>query len=119
MIGSLNTNQNVSSSPLLICAYNDGTMAMYDIEAHSGDIGNSSSSSSANPILTFEKSNDNNNGRINSIAIHPIMPVVITAHEDRFIKLWDINTGLFILLNFVCFVCFVFFYFYFPHSLIH
>ncbi|XP_027201076.2 connector of kinase to AP-1 [Dermatophagoides pteronyssinus] len=93
VIGSLNTNQNVSSSPLLICAYNDGTMAMYDIEAHSGDIGNSSSSSSANPILTFEKSNDNNNGRINSIAIHPIMPVVITAHEDRFIKLWDINTG--------------------------
>ena len=112
MIGSLNTNQNVSSSPLLICAYNDGTMAMYDIEAHSGDIGNSSSSSSssttANPILTFEKSNDNNNGRINSIAIHPIMPVVITAHEDRFIKLWDINTGLFILLNF--FSCFLIFF---------
>ncbi|KAH9529776.1 hypothetical protein DERF_003643 [Dermatophagoides farinae] len=87
VIGSLNTNQNVSSSPLLICAYNDGSMAMYDIEAHSG--GNSS----ASPLLSFEKSTDNNTGSIFSIAVHPIMPIVITADEDRLIKLWDINTG--------------------------
>lgn len=62
-------------------------MAMYDIEAHSG--GNSS----ASPLLSFEKSTDNNTGSIFSIAVHPIMPIVITADEDRLIKLWDINTG--------------------------
>lgn len=33
------------------------------------------------------------NSQINSIASHPTMPLLVTAHEDRHIRIWDIVTG--------------------------
>ena len=29
----------------------------------------------------------------NSIVSHPTMPLLITAHEDKYINIYDINTG--------------------------
>lgn len=79
VIGTPNLNTNVSSSPLLISSYNDGSISLYDIEG------------STTPVLSFEKVP--NSGIIFSLAVHPTMPIVISAHQDRHIRLWDINTG--------------------------
>lgn len=81
MIGpSTSLNTSVSSSPLLLCTFDDGSMELYDVEAHS-----------SNPVMSFEKVS--NGGSIYSVAVHPIMPIVITAHQSRLIKLWDITNG--------------------------
>ncbi|KPM03979.1 striatin-3-like protein [Sarcoptes scabiei] len=81
VIGSMNLNLNVSSTSLLLSSFDDGSLALYDIEAHDA----------SKPVLSFDKISDS--GSIYSIAVHPLMPIVITAHSYRFIKLWDINTG--------------------------
>lgn len=81
VIGTPNLNTNVSSSPLLISSCNDGSISLYDIEG------------SSTPVLSFEKVP--NSGIIFSLAVHPTMPIVISAHGDRHIRLWDINTGIF------------------------
>ncbi|KAJ3052367.1 Striatin-3 [Rhizophlyctis rosea] len=31
--------------------------------------------------------------QINRVVCHPTLPLIITAHEDRFIRLFDVNTG--------------------------
>ncbi|TPX57969.1 hypothetical protein PhCBS80983_g03447 [Powellomyces hirtus] len=33
------------------------------------------------------------NTQINKIVAHPLLPLLITAHEDRFIRIFDVNTG--------------------------
>ncbi|KAL5529432.1 hypothetical protein ACEPAG_5417 [Sanghuangporus baumii] len=33
------------------------------------------------------------NSQINSIASHPTMPMLVTGHEDKHIRIWDITTG--------------------------
>lgn len=55
-------------------------MALFDIET-----------ANVAPLLTFDKSGV---GMINSVTMHPTLPVVITAHQDRHIRFWDINTGI-------------------------
>lgn len=55
---------------------------MHDVEA-----------GKAAPVLTFETGGAGAAGRVNAVAVHPTMPVVISAHDDRQIKLWDINSG--------------------------
>lgn len=30
---------------------------------------------------------------MNSIASHPTMPILVTGHEDKHIRIWDISTG--------------------------
>ena len=32
--------------------------------------------------------------QINKVVCHPTLPLIITAHEDRFIRLFDVNTGM-------------------------
>jgi hypothetical protein len=31
--------------------------------------------------------------QINAIASHPTMPLLVTAHEDKYIRIFDIATG--------------------------
>jgi striatin 1/3/4 len=31
--------------------------------------------------------------QINSVATHPTLPILVTAHEDRYIRIFDTNTG--------------------------
>lgn len=76
-----NNNTEGSSSPsLLAAAFTDGTISVYDLEA----------TSQSTPVLTFEGCSP---GRVNAIAVHPTMAVLVSAHEDRQIKLWDLNSG--------------------------
>ncbi|CAG2113958.1 unnamed protein product, partial [Medioppia subpectinata] len=75
-----NNNSESSSPSLLAAAFTDGSISVYDLEATSG----------SKPVLTFEAGAP---GRVNAIAVHPTMPVVVSAHEDRQIKLWDLNSG--------------------------
>ncbi|KAL4238704.1 hypothetical protein ACF0H5_003411 [Mactra antiquata] len=47
-------------------------------------------------ILTLEtkqNSESGSNNQINCVVNHPTLPITITAHEDRHIRFFDINTG--------------------------
>ncbi|KAJ6222160.1 hypothetical protein RDWZM_000705 [Blomia tropicalis] len=83
VIESPNLNTNISSSPMLITSFNDGSIALYDIEG------------SSTPVLSFEKLIQETQVpcSISSLAVHPTLPIVISAHQDRHIRLWDINSG--------------------------
>lgn len=92
-IPSHNTRPDDSSATnLLAASFTNGKICVYDIE-----------SSSTIPVLVFEHGTATPTGtspsvstvRINAIAVHPSMPVIVSAHEDRQIKLWDLNTGKF------------------------
>ncbi|KAI9329538.1 WD40-repeat-containing domain protein [Obelidium mucronatum] len=64
-------------------AYQDSGCRVYDVET--GKV-----------IVEFQSSEsyDGSLGtQINDIAVHPTLPLLISAHEDRFIRLFDINTG--------------------------
>jgi WD40 repeat protein len=57
-------------------------MKVFDIENDSVD-----------PVLSFETSSDESTLRTNAVVVHPTMPIVVSAHEDRQIKFWDLNNG--------------------------
>lgn len=33
--------------------------------------------------------------QINKVISHPTMPILVTAHEDKYIKMFDLSTGAF------------------------
>lgn len=35
--------------------------------------------------------------QINALATHPTLPILVTAHEDRYIRMFDLTTGMYIL----------------------
>lgn len=72
--------ENSSSASLLAASFTDGSLVIYDIE--SSDINQ--------PVVKFKTEKSS---RINSIIVHPTMPVMVSAHQDRQIKFWDINSG--------------------------
>ena len=43
-------------------------------------------------MIFFSDSSSSSN-QINCLVNHPTLPVAITAHEDRHIRFFDINTG--------------------------
>jgi len=43
--------------------------------------------------LQPEASSDGAPLQVNSIASHPTMPILVTGHEDKHIRIWDISTG--------------------------
>ncbi|KAK9695960.1 1,2-dihydroxy-3-keto-5-methylthiopentene dioxygenase [Basidiobolus ranarum] len=48
------------------------------------------------PVLNFNSDttyDSTNATQINQIVAHPTLPLVISAHEDRYIRFFDINTG--------------------------
>lgn len=70
-------------SSLVVVSFTDGSMKVFDIENESVD-----------SVLSFETSSPTETAsRINSVVVHPAMPVVVSAHEDRQIKFWDLNNG--------------------------
>jgi len=67
-----------SNSGLLSVAYNTSSVLIVDIET--GKVVNS--------FLVDEPVN--RNAQINQIVSHPMLPLVFTAHEDKFIRYWDL-----------------------------
>lgn len=67
----------------MVVSYSNSVIKLFDIET-------------GKEILAF-KSNDTYDGtaktQINKIVCHPTMPVVVSGHEDRYIRFFDINSG--------------------------
>ncbi|KAG0231056.1 hypothetical protein BGW42_000532 [Actinomortierella wolfii] len=67
----------------LVVSYSNSVMKLFDIET-------------GKEILKF-KSDESYDGtritQINRVICHPTMPMAISAHEDRYIRFFDINTG--------------------------
>lgn len=57
-------------------------ISVFDLDSTNPDV----------PILSFD---NGDSCRVNSVVVHPTMPVVVSAHEDRQIKFWDLNSGKF------------------------
>ncbi|KAF9345218.1 hypothetical protein BGX26_003391 [Mortierella sp. AD094] len=67
----------------MVVSYSNAVIKLFDIET-------------GKEILAF-KSDESYDGtsatQINKIACHPTMPIVISGHEDRYIRFFDINSG--------------------------
>jgi len=70
-----------TDSGQMVASYTNNEWVLFDMET-------------AKPVttLTSEKTN-NSNCQINKVVTHPTLPMVITAHEDRYIRFFDINSG--------------------------
>ncbi|KAI1287421.1 Striatin-3 [Halotydeus destructor] len=75
-----NNNALPTTGTLIAVSFTNGSICIYDIE-----------STSSQEVLSFE--NTGTPSRINSIVVHPALPVLVSAHEDKQIKFWDLNTG--------------------------
>ncbi|XP_032877699.1 striatin isoform X2 [Amblyraja radiata] len=65
----------------LVSSFVNGQTSIFDMET-------------CQRFLTFESSIDaSSTCQINKVISHPTLPVTITAHEDRYIKFFDNNTG--------------------------
>lgn len=92
---------------MIAVSFTDGSIDVYDL--NSLESSSSSINNSPTPFITFKQTNESINGtdgsvtvnnqsssfggRINSIVVHPTMPILVSAHQDRQIKFWDLNTG--------------------------
>lgn len=74
------SSQRASSGPLVVVSFTDGSIALFEVDSNSNQ-----------PIFLFE---NEATGRVNSVVVHPTLPVVVSAHEDRQIKFWDMDTGM-------------------------
>ncbi|KAF9413047.1 hypothetical protein BGZ94_000855 [Podila epigama] len=67
----------------MVVSYSNSVIKLFDIET-------------GKEIMAF-KSNETYDGtlrtQINKIVCHPTMPVVVSGHEDRYIRFFDINSG--------------------------
>ncbi|KAF9289105.1 hypothetical protein BGZ68_010060 [Mortierella alpina] len=67
----------------MVVSYSNSVVKLFDIET-------------GKEILAF-KSNESYDGtsatQINKVVCHPTMPIVVSAHEDRYIRFFDINSG--------------------------
>ncbi|KAF9175290.1 hypothetical protein BGX21_011409 [Mortierella sp. AD011] len=67
----------------MVVSYSNAVIKLFDIET-------------GKEILAF-KSNESFDGtsatQINKVVCHPTMPIVISGHEDRYIRFFDINSG--------------------------
>ena len=43
--------------------------------------------------IVFSFTDGTPNTQINKIACHPTLPIIVTAHEDKYIRMYDSNTG--------------------------
>ncbi|XP_052767005.1 striatin-3-like isoform X7 [Mya arenaria] len=67
----------------MVAAYTSANTYLFDLET-------------SKQVLTLETKQNTeagSNNQINCIVNHPTLPVTITAHEDRHIRFFDINTG--------------------------
>ncbi|KAG0373643.1 hypothetical protein BGX24_011424 [Mortierella sp. AD032] len=67
----------------MVVSYSNSVIKLFDIET-------------GKDILTF-KSNETYDGttgtQINKVICHPTLPVVVSGHEDRYIRFFDFNSG--------------------------
>lgn len=63
-------------------AYQNATIKIFDI-AHGKELA----------VLHGDSGSDGGFSQANSIVSHPTMPLLITAHEDKYISIYDINSG--------------------------
>ncbi|KAG0206009.1 hypothetical protein BGX28_002511 [Mortierella sp. GBA30] len=67
----------------MVVSYSNSVVKLFDIET-------------GKEILAF-KSNESYDGtpatQINKVVCHPTMPIVVSGHEDRYIRFFDINSG--------------------------
>ncbi|KAF9571150.1 hypothetical protein EC968_000953 [Mortierella alpina] len=67
----------------VIVSYSNSVMKLFDIET-------------GKDVLTF-KSNETYDGtpatQINKVVCHPTLPLVVSGHEDRYIRFFDLNNG--------------------------
>ncbi|KAG0204152.1 hypothetical protein BGX28_003803 [Mortierella sp. GBA30] len=67
----------------VVVSYSNSTMKLFDIET-------------GKDILTF-KSDESYDGtpatQINKVVCHPTLPLVVSGHEDRYIRFFDLNSG--------------------------
>ncbi|KAI0273852.1 WD40-repeat-containing domain protein [Gloeopeniophorella convolvens] len=63
-------------------AYQNATIKIFDIE-HGKEL----------TVLHGEPGSDGGLSQVNNIVSHPTMPLLITAHEDKYISVYDINSG--------------------------
>jgi len=63
-------------------AYQNATIKIFDV-VHGKELA----------VLHGESGSDGGLSQANSIVSHPTMPLLITAHEDKYISIYDINTG--------------------------
>ncbi|KAI0048232.1 striatin-3 [Auriscalpium vulgare] len=63
-------------------AYQNASIKIFDIE-HGKEL----------TRLTSELSADGIVAQVNSIVSHPTMPLLVTGHEDKYIRVFDISTG--------------------------
>eukprot|EP01137_Pigoraptor_chileana_P033341 Opistho-2@24065 len=67
----------------LVTSYSDSTACVYDIETGKQIVSLASNESYDGTIGT----------QINKIVCHPTLPMAITAHEDKYIRYFDLNSG--------------------------
>jgi striatin 1/3/4 len=63
-------------------AYQNATIKIFDV-VHGKELA----------VLHGESGSDGGLSQANNIVSHPTMPLLITAHEDKYISMYDINTG--------------------------
>lgn len=105
---SIGTTGTPITASMIAVSFTDGSIDVYDL--NSLESSSSSINNSPTPFITFKQSNESTNSsdssnvtvnnqsntfgaRINSIVVHPTMPILVSAHRDRQIKFWDLNTG--------------------------
>lgn len=67
----------------MVASYNTAKTVMYDMET-------------AKPVLNFDSGSTYDGTpktQINKVVCHPSLPVVITGHEDKYIRFYDGNSG--------------------------
>lgn len=67
----------------MVASYTSANTYLFDLETNQ-------------QVLKLETKQNNDSGgnsQINCVVSHPTLPVTITAHEDRHIRFFDINTG--------------------------
>ncbi|KAJ1564575.1 hypothetical protein HK405_014515, partial [Cladochytrium tenue] len=67
----------------LAVAFRNSTVLLYDVEK-------------ATPVLELDSSmtfDGTAATQINSIVCHPTLPLLVSAHEDRYLRFFDLNTG--------------------------
>ncbi|XP_045179942.2 striatin-3-like isoform X8 [Mercenaria mercenaria] len=67
----------------MVASYTSDNTYLFDLETNK-------------QVLTLETKQNNDTGtnnQINCVVNHPTLPITITAHEDRHIRFFDINTG--------------------------
>jgi len=79
-ISTIASSNSSATGSLIVVSFWNGTISVFDLDSTNANV----------PILSFD---NDDSCRVNSVVVHPTMPVVVSAHEDRQIKFWDLNSG--------------------------